>query len=757
MMIKKNIRILTALLPVLLPLLVCCSVQEPDPLLPNTETPRTDAFTGKAILLLTQEAADSHGLTADPELLERLGINSIERLFPEAGVFEARHRAAGLHRWYRVRYDQHISLTKAGNDLSTLPGVEDVVFEPRLHLQSFFNDPYMDFQWNYTNSGLFYPFKKGMDINVLPVWEKYTCGSPDVIVAVIDNGIQMDHHDLRGVVLTADEGSRNFTEGSQPDELVPGSHGTHVAGTIAAINNNGIAVAGIAGGRDGKGGVRIMNCTSFSPEGTGSMESIAAALVWAADHGAVIANNSWTFVNDEETTLDFIASFEEGSSPVRIAIDYFIRYAGTDPRTGEQTGPMKGGLVVFSAGNESAEHSYPPEYSGVVAVGAFGPDGKMTEYSNYGPWVDILAPGGSDSKTTKEGWVLSLDTNNQMAFECGTSMACPHVAGVAALLVSYYGGPGFTADMLKDALLGGAKPGVIDLRGRTVGGGKLDAEGAFDAMNEPEHPGPADIRFVAGYTGDWQFKSHESLDFPIMISGNGKAQLPVSVSSDCPGVTAEISSPRRILLHINALQADPGSYTATVQVGTLAAHTMDFTILPNHAPRLVAPLENLIVNVASTAASTIDLGRYFQDPDGEQLRFRMNADSGIDFNFTLKGSILTITPDGTKANGYGQGTVRVEALDARQESAESDFKLLLRNTHQDLDIFPNPVSTTLQVRPGTDRTASVELVNAVGTTVYRNPSVTIGPFDPLAIDMDGMPGGTYSLFVNGQRFSVVKR
>lgn len=750
---RKRIYLLLALLP----LLTYCSVQEPEPQPSNADVPIADTVPGEAILFLSEEAANSYGPTADPELLEELGISSIERLFPEAGEFEARHRAAGLHRWYRVSYDRDVPRTKAGNGLAALPGVEDVVFEPRKKIQSVFNDPYMEEQWHFINKGLRSPFKKGIDINIQPVWEKYTCGSPEVIVAVVDHGVQMDHTDLQGVVLSVAEGSRSFVKGAQPDHLVPGNHGTHVAGTIAAINNNGLGVAGIAGGKDGKGGVRIMSCAVFTNNEDDAGDE-AAALIWAADHGAVIANNSWGYIfNSEQDAADYTDYFNKHNTPIKNAIDYFTQYAGIDARTGEQTGPMKGGLVLFSSGNESLMHNSPPDYSSVIAVGAFGPDGKMANYSNYGPWVDILAPGGSDSETNPEEWILSLATDNVYAFSSGTSMACPHVAGVAALLVSYYGGPGFTVDQLKDALLGGAVPGVIDLQGRTVGGGKLDAEGAFNALNEPEHPGPGDIRFATNYSGDWQLKSHELLDVLVTISGNGKAQLPVSFSSDCPGASAETPSARQITLHIDALKAMPGNYTATIQVGTIASKQIDFTILPNHAPLLTAPFEKLIINAASTAATTIDLAEHFRDPDGEQLSYRIRVDSDIVFDFSLDGSTLTMAPDRSKANGYGLGTVVIEALDARQESAESSFQLLLRNAFQDMDIYPNPVSTTLSVRPASDRTISVELVNAVGATVYTEASVAVGPFKPLSIDMSEMPGGVYALFVNGQRFTVVKR
>ena len=740
----------------LLLLLAGCSVQEPDPGPASPAAATGSIVPGEAILLLSEEATDSFEPGANVALLQSLGVTSIERMFPEAGPFEARHRTAGLHRWYRVRYDEGIPRTKAGGTLASIPGVEEVQFPRKMKQRSLFNDPGLLLQWHLRNDGSLGPrFKPGMDINVQPVWEKYTGGSRDVIVAVIDAGIQADHQDLQGVILPSEEGSRSFLNGVPPKQLHKSDHGTEVAGIIAAVSNNGLGVSGIAGGLDGQGGVRILSCEIFTSDYVDSGHA-PDALVWAADHGAVIANNSWgsTFENEEEAAFS-AEFFNTHVSPLRAAIDYFTQHAGTDA-DGRQTGPMKGGLVLFASGNYGYAHDVPAEYSKVFAVGAFASDGKMPDYSSYGPWVDILAPGGSDSQVASYEWILAPLTSNNYGLDTGTSMACPMAAGVAALLVSYYGGEGFTVQDLKEALQGGAVPGVIDLQGRPVGGGKLDAEGAFALLDEPEHPGPSDIRFAMDYAGNWQLQSHEALDVTVSVIGNGKARLPISFSTDCPGATAEIRSARQLCLHINALQAAPGSYTATIQVGSIATKVIAFTILPNHAPQLTVPFDDLIINVASAAAPALDLAEHFVDPDGEALSFRV-SDEDILLDYSLSGTVLTLTPDKTKDGGYGMGAIQIEAVDAHQESVAATFRVVMRDAYRDMDLYPNPVSTTLFVRPATERTAAVALVNAVGATVYSLPSVRIGPFEPLSIDMSGLPGGTYALLVNEQRFTVVKR
>ena len=746
----KKLKILILLL---LPLLACCTRQEPVsiPTSDSSSASGSNYIPGEAVLLLSEEGADKLDLAGDSETFEALGVRSIERMFPDAGEFEARHRAAGLHRWYRVSYDPSVARTKAGQDLSTLPDVEAVVFEPKKERRAVFNDPHLYEQWHYINDGSRAAnFVAGIDINVEPVWRNYTGGSRDVIVAVIDGGIQASHQDLPGVVLTAEEGSRNFVYGYNPEKLLSDEHGTHVAGTIAAVNNNGIGVCGVAGGLDGTGGVRVMACNIFGPRNYDSGDE-AAALVWAADHGAVIANNSWGYVTDSEEEAAEVADyFNHSETPLRNAIDYFIQHAGTDA-DGNQTGPMKGGLVLFAAGNYGFMHDAPAEYEPVVAVGAFGPDGKMALYSSHGPWVDIIAPGGSDSNYAYQEFVFSTVPTNKYTYLSGTSMACPHAAGVAALIVSYFGGPGFTADMLKDALLGGAKTDVLDLQGRTVGGGKLDALGSFEFMDQSDNPGKDDIRFTTEYTGDWTMKSHETLDVRIRIAGNGKAKLPVTVDTDCPGVSANCSI-GQVLLNIQALKANPGQYTATIRVGKVAEHVIPLTILPNNAPQLTRAIENTVVNAASAALMTLKLDDYFTDADGELLDYAVAVSGDPITTYTLSGDTLTLS-----AEGYGLETFSIQASDARKASCNATFQILGRNDYQDMDVFPNPVVSTLHVRPATERTATVELVNSAGAVVYSSTSVKMGPFSPLEIDMREMAGGTYTLFVNDVPFSVVKK
>lgn len=440
-----------------------------------------------------QTQAPAHAvIRVTPDLAERIeagepvdGIPSMRRVFPDGGEYEERARKAGLHLFYEIDIDPEMPRTKAAGVLEAVPGVEEVEFDRPIKLRAF-NDPNLSQQWHYYNPGTKTGYKAGADINVKRVWDEIGTGDASVIVNVVDAGVLLTHPDLAANAIPAGEnGSKNFTNNTYV--IGPGSHGTHVAGTIAAINNNGIGVCGIAGGDHaaGIGGARILSSQIFGAtddDPDASTSQTAQAIRWGADHGAVICQNSWGYyadTNDDGTVSDAeYQSFKRMQIPstIKAAVDYFITYAGCD-KDGNQRpdSPMKGGVVFFAAGNEDIDYDPICAYEPVVAVGAFGPTGEKAYYSNYGPWVDLAAPGGDYYAPSRNSsnQVLSLGLNNTYAWAQGTSMACPHASGVAALIVSVRGGAGFTNDMLKEALLGGADQEFFE--DNAIIGPKIDA------------------------------------------------------------------------------------------------------------------------------------------------------------------------------------------------------------------------------------------------------------------------------------------
>ncbi len=403
----------------------------------------------------------------DPASLGRLfpdlNIISIERTFPYSSRFEARTRAKGLHLWYDIHFDPNVPLTKASTELTRLDGIQYVEFIQSIRLTEVsypFNDPQLNMQWHYYNPGSEDgKYLSGSDINLFNAWGINT-GSSDVIVAIIDSGVDWTHEDLAGNMwineaeyygmegvdddqngYVDDIHGYNFcltTSGALTGDISPENHGTHVAGIVSAVNNNGIGVCGIAGGNGKTQGARIMSCQIMT-EGTDNASN-ERAFKYAADNGAVICQNSWGFEDAEY----FPESLKE-------AIDYFIEFAGID-ETGVQTGPMRGGIVLFAAGNDNISQAAVAMYDKVMAVSAIGSAFRKSSFSNYGTWVDIAAPGGTQDGN-KVYSIRSTVVGNKYGGMMGTSQACPHVSGIAALVVSQFGREGFTNDMLWDILV----------------------------------------------------------------------------------------------------------------------------------------------------------------------------------------------------------------------------------------------------------------------------------------------------------------
>lgn len=329
-----------------------------------------------------------------------------------------------------------------------------------------FNDPELEYMWHYYNDGTISDTAKaGADINVLNAW-KYCTGDPSVIVAVIDGGVMYNHKDLADNmwVNTAEKNGKsgvdddgngyvddiygyNFVSGS--GKVTADDHGTHVAGTISAVNNNGFSTCGVAGGSGNKDGVRIMSLQIFEGEDGCYSHQIAQAFMYAADNGAVLTNNSWgydpdTYASDNE--------FERWDSVIKNAVDYFESNAKLE-------GVIDGGVALFAAGNEEYnEGAYPGAYNKYICVSAMTSNFTGAIYTNYGPGVNICAPGGEDSSA----WYdlissCSVEYANSDGYEymAGTSMATPHVTGCAALAISYAAKTGkkLTSSQLKNLIL----------------------------------------------------------------------------------------------------------------------------------------------------------------------------------------------------------------------------------------------------------------------------------------------------------------
>ena len=353
------------------------------------------------------------GIPSTDEVLDILGSYSFKRVFPVDAKNEARTREAGLHLWYTVKFDKGTDLKAAAERLKQLGEISKV--QTNGHIQRAYNknskriylnesalqskatrsldngepnDPGFAYQWHYRNLGEGnYDFEKlndnkataqaGCDVNAAEAWKKCT-GDPSIIVAVLDEGVMYSHPDLAANMWTnpgeTTQGAKTDGDGNGYEGDLHGynfvanngniswtdandtGHGTHVAGTIAAVNNNGIGVSGIAGG-DGtpNSGVKIMSCQVFSGQSSVTLAGEARAIKYAADNGAVILQCSWGYNSSESSIVDGYtpgpATEKEWAETYPLekeALDYFIHNAGSP------NGVIDGGIPVFAAGNEYA-------------------------------------------------------------------------------------------------------------------------------------------------------------------------------------------------------------------------------------------------------------------------------------------------------------------------------------------------------------------------------------------------------------------
>lgn len=346
-------------------------------------------------------------------VLDGIGVKTIRRLFPVDSRHEERTRAAGLHRWYFVGFDADADLDFVARQMAAVAEVSKVEFNQQLRHVACgevvpltespvvaptraavqFDDPYLERQWHYINTGnttLYDGIKVGADVNCAEAWRLCT-GDPRVVVAVLDNCVQWDHPDLAANMwVNSDEtlnGADSDGNGYADDihgynfvddkeltisTIKDADHGTHVAGTVAAVNNNGRGVCGVAGGSGNNDGVKIMSCQIFCDDRGGSAEQTARAFKYAADNGATIAQCSFGYEAGGITSDD---AYVRNASVEKQAIDYFIATQNC-PAVG-------GGVVIFAAGNdEKGMASYPGAYRDYVSVTSISCDYTPAYYTN---------------------------------------------------------------------------------------------------------------------------------------------------------------------------------------------------------------------------------------------------------------------------------------------------------------------------------------------------------------------------------------
>lgn len=349
------------------------------------------------------------------QALQDVGVISQERIFPgDTSV---------LQQYYLLNLKKGTDIKEMYKKLETIPEIQNSTPNYILKIQQTQapspNDPQFPSQWDLEQ------------IHIKEAWEKiHTNGK--VTVAVIDTGVDYNHEDFQGVIT---KGINLISNSADP--LDDHGHGSHVAGIIGAVVNNGKGIAGVSWG------AKILAIKACNKDGDCNTTDIVKAIKYAVDKGVKIINVS-------------IAGAGSCNGTYNDIIDYARKHNA---------------LIVAAAGNGNngdgvgveVNTQIPAACDGIFAVGSLDPTGKRSPFSNYGQKVEIAAPGGV-GPCSLSTCVVSTSNNNGYLLRAGTSMAAPHVSGVAALLLSY--NPSYTPDRLKSCLI---RSGDLIQTDKTVG------------------------------------------------------------------------------------------------------------------------------------------------------------------------------------------------------------------------------------------------------------------------------------------------
>jgi subtilisin family serine protease len=443
-----------------------------------------EADENSLIIVLEESAAQilAQGGTDEAlaALCEEVGAVNFERIFVSDNELA---RSKGLHRWYLASFDGPKNPQAMAQKFAELKSVSYVQFNTKVYRNFVsegtsyhytpkgfgdfnvpFNDPLLSDQWHYINNcdlSVAETSRPGADINVKDAW-RLCAGDPNIIVAICDEGVKYNHPDLiDNMWVNEDEipgngidddnngyvddihGWNFLSTTDYPKEISwseegDKGHGTHVAGTVAAVNNNGLGVGGVAGGSGNGDGIKMMSCQVFSGNSSATIAARAKAYEYAANNGACIIQCSFGLPGGNVTS-DYV--FELTYNVEKAGLDYFINYR-------QAYSPVNRNFAIFATGNDGYHLAgYPAAHREVIGVSAFGPDYLPAVYTNYGPGTNISAPGGdvtiNMTAESDRATILSTVPSDCSAYDTdygymqGTSMACPHVSGVVALGLAY--------------------------------------------------------------------------------------------------------------------------------------------------------------------------------------------------------------------------------------------------------------------------------------------------------------------------------
>jgi thermitase len=419
----------------------------------------------------------------------------------------------GLNRIYKLKVDEKADLAQVIRAFKSSPYVEYA--EPNYIAHVFItpNDSYWSSQWGMTK------------IEAPTAWD-ITTGNSSVTIAILDTGVDLFHPDLSGKLVS---GYDFVNDDSNPQD--DHGHGTHVAGIAAARTNNGTGVAGLSWG------AKIMPVKVMDDYGRGEYEDVASGIIYAANNGADIINLS--------------LGGSAASSVLKEAVEYAHNL---------------GCVVVAATGNDNSSVNYPARYPEVLAVAATDSDDQRASFSNYGPQVDVAAPGVSIRSTywwggSTYGWLS------------GTSQASPHVAGLAALIWSV--NPDLSHTQVESIIKQTADDLGAAGRDNDYGFGRINARRALEAtapslvispsvgfLADPATvPSPQALRIGNGAMyGTLQWSAVESPDVPWLSIG--------------PPTSGDASplSPGELAVSVDKGEAGQGTHSTMIRVISADPH-----------------------------------------------------------------------------------------------------------------------------------------------------------------------------------------
>jgi len=428
-----------------------------------------------------------------------------------------------------IRVPKEIGAEQAIYILNQNPNVKYAEKNMILHPFAVYpNDYHFNKQW-----GLFHRWNTSADIKCTWAWNIFK-GSSNMVVAIIDTGVDYNHMDLAANIWInpGESGGGKETNGIDDDsngyiddyrgwdfntgdpihpqdndpidEYAPLFHGTHVAGIIGAIGNNSEGIAGV------NWNVKLMNLKASDPNGNMPVNSVINAIEYATRNGAQLSNNSYGYYHDNP---DLIENFQSLYEAIKNARDW----------------PAGGKLFIAAAGNYRPDHPeldndlapvYPASFDleNIISVAATDYDNNLSWYSHYGDMsVDLGAPGGSGNNfpDVSEEDVYSTKRYNQYQYLFGTSMAAPLVAGVASLVWGCR--PDLSWSQVKYAIMNGVEHNST-LAGKTVTGGKLNAYRSLVIFPPPGPAAPSNLNTVSNCWEvqlTWQDNSNDEDGFII--------------------------------------------------------------------------------------------------------------------------------------------------------------------------------------------------------------------------------------------------